>query len=346
MKTDDFDYFLPAELIAQYPIANRADCRLLNLDKTNGNITDCLFSELERLLKPGDCLVFNDTKVMPYRLFCKKESGGVVELLLTEEMEDGSFKALVKSSKKINIGSRLELTADSTLKFEITGILSDGARQVILCKNPLFISLIEVARKYGSVALPHYIKRPVLDSDNETYQTIYAKNEGAIAAPTAGLHFTEEVFNRLSNAGVRFAFITLHVGIGTFRPVKVADPRMHHMHEERFIINNEAAKVINDAIFNKGRIIAVGTTVIRTLEHCVQEYGKIIAATGKTDMMILPGHKFGIVNGIITNFHVPRSTLLMLISAFAGRENVLKAYSHAVEKKYRFFSYGDAMAIL
>jgi len=346
MKTDDFDYFLPQELIAQNPIENRDHCKLLWLNRLDGNVTDCLFNKLGSLLKPGDCLVFNDTKVLPYRLFCKKLSGGAVELLLTDEMENGTFKTLVSPAKKIVPGTILYLDSEPNIKFEILKCFSDGAKQVALCKNPVCFSITDVAKKYGVMALPHYIKRAAVYKDNETYQTVYAKNEGAIAAPTAGLHFTDSLIKELGDNGIKTAFITLHVGIGTFRPVKVDDPRMHHMHSERFVIGNDAATTIQDTINAGARIIAVGTTVVRTLEHCVKTYGKVVAIAGETDSLILPGHTFGVVNGIITNFHVPRSTLLMLVSAFAGRENVLQAYSHAVEEKYRFFSYGDAMIIL
>jgi S-adenosylmethionine:tRNA ribosyltransferase-isomerase len=346
MKTDDFDYPLPPDLIAQYPLESRDECRLLCLDRNTGAVSDTIFKDLPKLIRPGDLLVFNNTKVLPSRLFCHKKTGGAVELLLTTPLENSTtWNALVKPGRGLNPGAIISLDKNPSVAFEIVSVLEDGSRNVRLAEGT-HESIETVIQKYGVMALPHYIKRQAEGKDNETYQTVYAANEGAVASPTAGLHFTGPLMDDLRKRGVGIAFVTLHVGIGTFRPVKADDPEKHHMHHERYELTKETADSVADTRRNGGRVIAVGTTVVRVLEHCTDGNGTIRPSSGETDIFILPGYAFKIIDGIITNFHVPRSTLLMLVSAFAGREAVLSAYRHAVESRYRFFSYGDAMMIL
>jgi S-adenosylmethionine:tRNA ribosyltransferase-isomerase len=347
MKTEDFDYPLPPDLIAQYPLENRDECRLLCLDRKTSAVTDLFFKDLTTIVKPGDLLVFNDTKVLPSRLFCHKKTGGAVELLLTAPYENDNqrWNALVRPGRGLNPGTRVTLDRDHSVAFEIVEVREDGSR-IISLVNESGQTIETVFRKYGVMALPHYIKRPAESKDNETYQTVYAKHEGAVASPTAGLHFTGEFMDALKTKGINAAFVTLHVGIGTFRPVKVDDPEKHRMHSERYDLSRETVEKIEIAKKNGGRVIAVGTTVVRVLEHCTEPGGVIRASAGETDIFILPGYEFKVVDGMVTNFHVPQSTLLMLVSAFAGREAILSAYVHAVEMRYRFFSYGDAMLIL
>jgi S-adenosylmethionine:tRNA ribosyltransferase-isomerase len=345
MKTEDFDYKLPPELIAQFPLENRDECRLLCLDRDSNSVTDLIFKDLTSILKPGDLLVFNDTKVLPSRIFFHKKTGGAAELLLTEPCGNGQWKALVRPGRGMKAGTVLSPDKNPSEFIEIVSVLDDGTRIVTTPGNS-HDGLETLIQKYGVMALPHYIKRPALPADNTTYQTIYARNAGAVASPTAGLHFTGALIEALRKKGVIFAFITLHVGIGTFRPVKVDDPEKHLMHSERYELKQETADIIKNVKKNGGRIIAVGTTVVRVLEHCAGKNGITRASAGDTDIFILPGFEFKVIDGMITNFHVPRSTLLMLVSAFATREHVLSAYRHAVEMRYRFFSYGDAMVIL
>jgi S-adenosylmethionine:tRNA ribosyltransferase-isomerase len=303
------------------------------------------FNDLTGLLNPGDLLVLNDTKVLPSRLFCHKLTGGAAELLLTDPLADGSWQALVRPGRGLNAGTRVTLDKDPSAVFEIASILDDGSRVVTLAGSS-HESIEAIIRQYGVMALPHYIKRPSDVKDNDTYQTIYARHDGAVASPTAGLHFTDALFEALQAKGIGKAFVTLHVGIGTFRPVKVDDPRKHAMHHERYELPQETIDSIERTKKSGGRVIAVGTTVVRVLEHCAGKTGALAPSAGDTDIFILPGYEFKVIDGMITNFHVPRSTLLMLVSAFAGRESVLSAYRHAVENRYRFFSYGDAMIIL
>jgi S-adenosylmethionine:tRNA ribosyltransferase-isomerase len=345
MKTDDFDYALPPELIAQYPLEKRDECRLLCLDRSANVVTDMFFKDLITLLRPNDLLVFNNTKVMPSRIFCHKRTGGAAELLLTEPCGNGQWKALVRPGRGVRPGTVISVDKDPSATVEIVSVLDDGSRIVTMPENSKS-SLEAIIRKYGVMALPHYIKRPSVSKDNESYQTIYARHEGAVAAPTAGLHFTDALMNGLMAREIELAFVTLHVGIGTFSPVKVDDPEKHRMHQEWYEIKKETVEQIGKTKRDGGRVIAVGTTVVRVLEHSVRQTGTLQPSAGKTDIFILPGFDFRVIDGMITNFHVPRSTLLMLVSAFAGRETVLSAYRHAVEKGYRFFSYGDAMLII
>jgi S-adenosylmethionine:tRNA ribosyltransferase-isomerase len=346
MKTADFDYTLPPELIAQYPYEKRDGCRLLCLDRKNGTVSHRAFKELPDLLSSGDRLVFNDTKVIPARLFCSKITGGKVELLLTGPTANGCWNALVRPGRGCNAGTKLGLLKDPSVVFEIKTANPDGTREVSLVSGAGVKSLAEVIKSHGVMALPHYIRRPAVAQDNQTYQTVYARHEGAIASPTAGLHFTPELMDALARRGIGISYVTLHVGIGTFKPVKAADPRDHHMHEETYELTEETAAQIASTRSQGGRVIAVGTTSVRVLEHCAKQDDRIMASRGKTELMILPGYDFQVTDGMITNFHVPQSTLLMLVSAFAGRESILAAYRQAVAERYRFFSYGDAMLIL
>jgi S-adenosylmethionine:tRNA ribosyltransferase-isomerase len=346
MKTADFDYTLPPELIAQYPCEKRDGCRLLCLDRKNGTVSHRAFNELPDLLSSEDRLVFNDTKVIPSRLFCSKKTGGKVELLLTGPSANGSWNALVRPGRGCNAGAKLKLIKDPSVVFEIKTVNPDGTREVSLVSVNGVKSLEEVIKSHGVMALPHYIRRPAVAQDNETYQTVYARQEGAIASPTAGLHFTPELMDTLLRRGIGISYVTLHVGIGTFKPVTAPDPHDHIMHEETYELTEETAAQIARTRSQGGRLIAVGTTSVRVLEHCAKEDGRIQASSGNTALMILPGHEFRVTDGMLTNFHVPKSTLLMLVSAFAGREAVLAAYRHAVAERYRFFSYGDAMLIL
>jgi S-adenosylmethionine:tRNA ribosyltransferase-isomerase len=346
MKTEDFDYVLPPGLIAQYPLEKRDECRLLCLNRRTGAVSDSIFKDLPELIRPGDLLVFNNTKVLPARIFCHKKTGGAAELLLTEPVGNGQWKALVRPGRGMNPGAILSVDKDPVVRIEIVSVLDDGTRVVATLRESTD-SLETVIHNHGVMALPHYIKRAAEEVDNETYQTVYARDEGAVASPTAGLHFTGELLNALKARGIDIAFVTLHVGIGTFRPVNVDDPEKHTMHSERYELKQETVDRIEETKEAGGRVIAVGTTVVRVLEHCAAADGggRLKPSSGDTDIFILPGYQFKVIDGMITNFHVPRSTLLMLVSAFAGREPVLSAYRHAVEAKYRFFSYGDAMII-
>jgi S-adenosylmethionine:tRNA ribosyltransferase-isomerase len=346
MKTDDFDFTLPPDLIAQYPCEKRDACRLLCLERKSGEVSHRAFRELPGLLSSGDRLVFNDTKVIPARLYCTKQTGGKVELLLTGQSAKGTWNALVRPGRGCKSGKKLGLIKDPSVIFEIKDVNPDGTREVSLVSGNDEKSVAEVIMNHGVMALPHYIHRPADAQDNETYQTVYARQEGAIASPTAGLHFTPELLEALENRGIGVSYVTLHVGRGTFKPVTAEDPRNHIMHHEAYELSESAAEQINRTKDQGGRVIAVGTTAVRVLEHCAVEKGLIKASSGQTGLMILPGYEFMVIDGMLTNFHVPKSTLLMLVSAFAGREAVLAAYRTAVAKCYRFFSYGDAMLIL
>jgi S-adenosylmethionine:tRNA ribosyltransferase-isomerase len=346
MKTADFDYALPPELIAQFPCEKRDGCRLLCLDRKSGSVNHRTFRELPNLLSNGDRLVFNNTKVIPARLFCLKETGGKVELLLTGPSAGSTWNALVRPGTGCKAGAILGLVKDPSVVLKIKAVNPDGTREVSLVSDNSEKSLAEIIKSHGVMALPHYIRRSAVTQDTEMYQTVYARREGAIASPTAGLHFTSELMDTLVTRGIGISYVTLHVGIGTFKPVTADDPRAHVMHEEAYELTEEAAAQISRTKEQGGRVIAVGTTSVRVLEHCATEDGRIRASLGRTTLMILPGYEFRIIDGMLTNFHVPKSTLLMLVSAFAGREPVLAAYHHAVAERYRFFSYGDAMLIL
>ncbi|MDG5815395.1 tRNA preQ1(34) S-adenosylmethionine ribosyltransferase-isomerase QueA [Chitinispirillales bacterium ANBcel5] len=343
MLTDDFHYELPEHLIAQEPLKDRDSCKLLSLSRKSGQVEHLFFKDLHKLLKAGDRLVFNNTKVIPSRLFCRKPTGAALELFMTERINQQCWKAMIKPARKVPPGSVMILEYNEAIQFKVGEILDGGERKIQLIEGAQ--SVDEVLEKYGKMPLPHYIQREEKLEDRELYQTVYAKNSGAVAAPTAGLHFTPELINRLKAMGVETTFITLHVGIGTFRPVKVKDPRKHNIHEERYELSEDSANEINRTWLRGGRVIAVGTTVVRVLEHCATGYHNIEPSTGKTTLMILPPFEFKATDVLITNFHLPRSTLLMLVSSFASREKVLNAYNEAVGCQYRFFSYGDAMII-
>ena len=340
MKTSDFYYELPEELIAQDPLPDRSSSRLMILDKENGEISHSIFRNIKDYLRPGDCLVINDTKVIPARLMGAREgSGGKVELLLLKRRENDLWETLVRPGKKCRSGSRV-IFGEGELKAEITDVLPDGNRLVRFEYQGIFE---EVLDRLGQMPLPPYIKHQLKDRDR--YQTVYARYEGSAAAPTAGLHFTGGLLDEISRMGVHIARITLHVGLGTFRPVKVENVTDHHMHSEYYHVSREAAGLINHARQAGGRIISVGTTSTRTLESVALEDGTVVPGSGETQIFIYPGYRFKAIDCLITNFHLPESTLLMLVSALAGREHVLAAYEEAVRERYRFFSFGDAMFI-
>ncbi len=343
MKVSNFDYDLPEELIAQYPLRNRDESRLMVLDRKTKSISHCMFFQLPEFLNNGDLLVMNNTKVIPARLVGKKEkTGGNVEILLLSVRSDGLWKALVKHSSRIKYGSKV-IFGDGKLTAKI---LDKTEAQERLIKFETEDDPKKIIEEIGKPPLPPYIKREAEPEDKERYQTIYAKEEGAVAAPTAGLHFTDSIFEKLKAKGIDRVEITLHVGLGTFQPVKSENVEDHIMHEEIFSIPNDVAEKINDVKSRGKKIVAVGTTTVRTLESSVDNEGKVIPNSGSTDIFIYPGYKFKIVDAMITNFHLPRSTLIMLVSAFAGRDFIMKAYQSAVKEKYRFYSYGDAMLIL
>jgi S-adenosylmethionine:tRNA ribosyltransferase-isomerase len=346
----DYDYVLPEELIAQIPVVDRDQSRLLLVERAKESFSNSFFSALPGLLKPGDLLVANNTRVVPARLFGRKESGGQVEILVLEPLDSNGLKAdarwcLLKASKRPKRGSRLVLENEISATVEELG--DNGLAKIHFHDVPSVETLLQ---ERGKMPLPPYIKRDKADHreymDRERYQTVFALKAGAVAAPTAGLHFTEELITELAQAGVSLLHVTLHVGPGTFRPVKTRDIREHVLGEERFSVDPDAAEAINRAKKEGRRVIAVGTTVVRTLESVGGERGEIIPGEGTTDLYITPGFRFNVVSGMITNFHLPRSSLLFLVSALAGRDLIKKAYQHAIEEKYRFYSYGDAMLIL
>lgn len=341
MELKDFYFDLPEELIAQEPLANRDMSRLLVLDKNDGDISHRIFRDILEYLRKGDCLVLNNTRVIPARLFgVKKDSLGSIEFLLLNRKEKDIWEVMLRPGKRAKPGA-VFLFGNGELEGEILEILEGGNRLVKFRYNGIFE---EVLDRLGNIPLPPYIKKQL--EDKERYQTVYSKHEGSAAAPTAGLHFTEELLQQVEAAGIRKAYLTLHVGLGTFRPVKVKDITEHKMHSEYYELNAENAGIINDARRNGGRIICVGTTSTRTLESIMQKKGRIEEDSGWTDIFIYPGYKFLITDGLITNFHLPESTLLMLVSAFAGRDNIMKAYREAIKERYRFFSFGDAMLII
>ena len=341
MKTSDFFYELPEELIAQDPLEDRTASRLLVLDRKTDKLEHKIFSDVIDYLNPGDCLVINNTRVIPARLIGEKEgTGGKVEILLLKRRENDIGESLVKPGKKLRPGARVTF-GDGRLKAEILEIAEEGNRLVKFYYEGIFEEILD---SLGEMPLPPYITHKL--EDKEMYQTVYAKFDGSAAAPTAGLHFTTELLEKIKHKGVRIASITLHVGLGTFRPVKVEDVNNHHMHTEWYEVNKEAADIINETKKNGGRVICVGTTSCRTIESVADENGLMSAKTGETDIFIYPGYKFKVMDGLITNFHLPESTLVMLVSAFAGKERVLSAYETAVKERYRFFSFGDAMILV
>ena len=341
MKTSDFFYELPEELIAQDPLEDRTASRLLVLDRKADKLEHKIFSDVIDYLKPGDCLVINNTRVIPARLIGEKEdTGGKVEILLLKRRENDIWESLVKPGKKLRPGARVTF-GDGRLKAEILEIAEEGNRLVKFYYEGIFEEILD---SLGEMPLPPYITHKL--EDKEMYQTVYAKFDGSAAAPTAGLHFTNELLEEIRQKGIKIASVTLHVGLGTFRPVKVEDVNNHHMHTEWYEVNKEASDIINETKKNGGRIICVGTTSCRTIESVADENGLMSAKTGETDIFIYPGYKFKVMDGLITNFHLPESTLVMLVSAFAGKERVLSAYETAVKERYRFFSFGDAMILI
>ncbi len=340
MTTKDFYYDLPQELIAQTPLDDRTASKMMVLCRESGEIYHKHFYDILQYLKSGDCLVMNNTRVIPARLYGNKEgSGGKIEFLLLKRIELDKWEVILKPGKKARIGSRFEF-GGGLLKAEILSIAEGGNRIVRFEYEGVWEELLD---KLGEMPLPPYIKEKL--TDRERYQTVYSKIEGSAAAPTAGLHFTKELIDKIKEMGVEIAYLTLHVGLGTFRPVSVENVEEHLMHSEYYEIDASSADKINRTKQNGGRIIAVGTTSVRTLETVADDSGKLCAASGDTNIFIYPGYKFKVIDGLITNFHLPESTLLMLVSAFAGKENVFNAYKVAVEDKYRFFSFGDAMFI-
>lgn len=342
MKVDLFDFHLPEELIAQTPLMERTSSRLMVLEKETGNKKHDVFRNLKSYLRAGDCLVLNDTRVLPARLFGEKEgTGAKVEVLLLKQIEGDTWETLVKPAKRVKEGTVITF-GDGRLSAICVGEKDHGGRLFTFRYEGIFYEVLEAL---GEMPLPPYIKEQLEDRDR--YQTVYAKDMGSAAAPTAGLHFTEELLGQLTDMGVHLAFITLHVGLGTFRPVSVDDIDEHEMHAEFYEVTEETAKLLNGVREKGGRIISVGTTSTRTLETIASNHnGKFVAENGWTDIFIFPGYEFKAIDGMITNFHLPKSTLIMLVSALAGREHVLHAYETAVEERYRFFSFGDAMLIL
>lgn len=340
MKLKDFYYDLPKELIAQHPEEKRDECRLMVLDKKTGEIQHKKFKDIIDYLNPGECLVLNDTRVLPARLIGSKENtGGKMEFLLLRRIEKDKWETLVKPGKRAKMGTRF-VFGDGLLKAEVVGMGEDGSRIVDFEYEGIFE---EVLDKLGEMPLPPYITEKL--EDKEKYQTIYSKHEGSAAAPTAGLHFTEELLQKIKDKGIKLVFVTLHVGLGTFRPVKAENIEEHHMHSEYYIMSKEAADIINETKKSGKRVICVGTTSIRTVESIADENGEVREQSGWTNIFIYPGYKYKTVDSLITNFHLPESTLLMLVSALSNRENIMNAYEVAVKERYRFFSFGDAMFI-
>ncbi|MBO5247607.1 MAG: tRNA preQ1(34) S-adenosylmethionine ribosyltransferase-isomerase QueA [Eubacterium sp.] len=340
MNVKDFYYDLPQELIAQDPLEDRSSSRLLVLDKQSGELKDEIFRNITDYLKPGDCLVINNTKVIPARLFGTREgTGATIELLLLKRRENDIWETLVKPGKKAKVGTRI-VFGDGILTGEILEVVEDGNRLIQFSYEGIFEEILD---RLGQMPLPPYITHTLQDKNR--YQTVYAKYDGSAAAPTAGLHFTPELLDAIRAKGIKIAEVTLHVGLGTFRPVKVENVLDHHMHSEYYEVTAEAAKLICETKQAGGRVIAVGTTSCRTLESAAGTDGTITAKNGWTDIFIYPGYSFKVIDALITNFHLPESTLVMLVSALAGREHIMDAYAHAVEEKYRFFSFGDAMFI-
>ncbi|MCR5278528.1 MAG: tRNA preQ1(34) S-adenosylmethionine ribosyltransferase-isomerase QueA [Lachnospiraceae bacterium] len=336
----DYYYDLPEELIAQDPLERRSDSRLMVLDKLTGETEHHVFYEIIDCLNAGDCLVLNNTKVIPARLYgVRAETGAVIEILLLKRISDTDWECLVKPGKKARTGQVISF-GDGVMTGTIKDVVEEGNRIIHFDFNGIFEEILD---KLGEMPLPPYITHKLKDKDR--YQTVYAKYEGSAAAPTAGLHFTKELLSKIEEKGVKLAFVTLHVGLGTFRPVKEENILEHHMHSEYYVVSKEAADIINETKERGGRVICVGTTSCRTIESAADESGHIEPRSGNTEIFIYPGYKFKVLDALITNFHLPESTLIMLVSALAGREHVLNAYQEAVKERYRFFSFGDAMFI-
>ena len=340
MKTKDFYYDLPEELIAQDPLEKREMSKLMILDKGSGEIEHKVFKDVIDYLNPGDCLVINDTKVLPARLYGNRVStGGMVEILLLKRVDKDVWECLVKPGKKAKIGNRIEF-GEGKLVGEIIDVVEEGNRLIKFEYDGIFEEILD---EIGTMPLPPYIHHKL--EDKNRYQTVYAMNNGSAAAPTAGLHFAKELLKKIEDKGIEIVRVTLHVGLGTFRPVKVDDVTKHHMHSEYYEVSEEAANKINSIKAAGGRIICVGTTSCRTIESASDDSGKVIPSKGNTEIFIYPGYKFKVLDCLITNFHLPESTLLMLVSALASKENIMKAYHEAIDNRYRFFSFGDAMLI-
>ena len=340
MKTDDFDFYLPEELIAQTPLEKRDSSRLLVLDKKTGDISHRHFTDIVDYLQKGDTLVLNDTKVIPARLYgVKEETNAAIEVLLLKDEGNNIWECLTRPAKRIKVGTVISF-GNGKLKARCTSVLDEGIRKFKLEYKGI---LYEVLDELGEMPLPPYIHEKLKDKDR--YQTVYAKNIGSAAAPTAGLHFTDDLLKKIKDKGVNIAYITLHVGLGTFRPVSVTDVTKHKMHSEYYVMSEDVAKLLNDTRRNGHKIIAVGTTSTRTLETIMSLYGTFKSCSGWTDIFIYPGYEFKAIDYLITNFHLPKSTLVMLVSALAGKDNIMKAYNEAVKEKYRFFSFGDSMLI-
>ncbi|MBQ9013803.1 MAG: tRNA preQ1(34) S-adenosylmethionine ribosyltransferase-isomerase QueA [Bacilli bacterium] len=339
MKTDDFDYFLPKELIAQTPLLNRTESRMMVLDKKTGEYTDKMFTSFIDYLNPGDTLVLNDTKVIPARIIgTKTDTGAVIEILMLKDLGSDTWECLTKPAKRVKNGTIIKFSDKLSCKCIYVG--NDGIRHYKFIYNGI---LLEILDELGEMPLPPYITKKLEDKDR--YQTVYAKNVGSSAAPTAGLHFTKEYIKKIKDKGINIAYVTLHVGLGTFRPVNVSDVTKHEMHSEVYFLNKDVANLLNNTRKNGKKIVAVGTTSTRVLETVVDENGHFKESSGSTNIFIYPGYKFKGIDALLTNFHLPKSTLIMLISALAGKDNVLNAYKHAVNEKYRFFSFGDCMLI-
>ena len=340
MRTSDFYYELPQELIAQDPLEDRSSSRLMHLSMADGSIEHRHFRDILDYLNEGDTLVINDTKVIPARLYGhKEETGAVIEILLLKRRENDIWECLVKPGKKARPGAKITF-GDGILEGEIIDVVDEGNRLIQFHYEGIFEEILD---QLGEMPLPPYITHKLKDKNR--YQTVYAKNEGSAAAPTAGLHFTKELLEQVKAKGVNIAHVTLHVGLGTFRPVKVDDVEQHHMHSEYYVVEEDQAKLINDTKKNGGRVIAVGTTSCRTLESATGEDGVLKAGSSWTEIFIYPGYHFKMIDSLITNFHLPESTLMMLVSALAGKEKIMHAYEEAVKERYRFFSFGDAMLI-
>ena len=340
MKKSDFYFDLPEELIAQTPLQQRDSSRMLHLNKTSGELSHRHFFDLPEYLRAGDCLVLNNSRVLPARLLGSRAGGGGAELVLLQDLGDDCWKCLVRPGRKLKPGAKVTF-GNGELVAEIVENADGGTRVVKFYYEGIFLEVLE---NLGKMPLPPYIKEEL--SDSERYQTVYSKEPGSAAAPTAGLHFTPELIEKIKDMGVNVCYITLHVGLGTFRPVKEDEIENHEMHSEFCIVPEETAAMINETKKNGGRVIAVGTTSCRTLESFAKADGSFEASSGWTDIFIFPGYKFKCIDALVTNFHLPESTLIMLVSALAGRENVLNAYKTAVDEKYRFFSFGDAMIII
>ena len=341
LRTSDYFFDLPEELIAQDPLEDRSSSRLLVLDKNTGKTTHKSFKDILDYIRPGDCLVLNNTKVIPARLLgVKEDTNAAVEVLLLKRRENDVWETLVKPGKKLRPGARM-VFGDGLLKAEVLEVVEEGNRLVKFYYDGIWEEVLDAL---GEMPLPPYITHKLQDKNR--YQTVYAKYEGSAAAPTAGLHFTNELLEELKEKGIKLAYVTLHVGLGTFRPVKVDNVLEHHMHTEYYQVSREAADIINDTKKNGHRVICVGTTSCRTIESAADENGYMSECCGNTDIFIYPGYRFKVLDCLITNFHLPESTLVMLVSALAGREHVLSAYEEAVKERYRFFSFGDAMMIV